>query len=101
MTESATKMFTESSVAGKAGIRLAGTYSDPLHPGCERKIVLQGGGAIVTGRDEDNQKFKLRGSANGKALYIDFSPKGGPQSVRAEWNGVGLVFPDGSVWTRI
>ena len=100
MTESTTKAFTEASVAGKAGVRFAGTYSDPLHPGYPRKIVLQGGGAIITGKDEDNKPFKLKASANGKALYIDFTPMGGPPSVRAEWNGLGLSFPDGNVWSR-
>ena len=100
MSESATKAFTESSVAGRAGIRFGGTYADPKHPGCARKIVLQGGGAIITGADEDKKKFVLKADVNGKALYIDFSPKGGPKSVRAEWNGLGLVFDDGNVWTK-
>merc|ERR1719331_3346522 len=100
MSESATKAFTDASVAGKAGIRIAGTYSDPQHPGYKApvKIVLQGGGAIITGKDEDGKKFQLKGTPNGKALYINFSPKGGPASVRAEWDGIGLVFPDGNVW---
>ena len=50
MSDSATRAFTESSVAGKAGIRFGGSYSDPLHPGCPRKVVLQGGGALITER---------------------------------------------------
>ena len=101
MSASAVKAFTESSVAGKAAIRIGGTYSDPNHPGCKRKILLQGGGAIITGVDEDKKKFKLTADVSGKAIYIDFSPKGGPKNVRAEWNGVGLVFPDGNVWTKL
>jgi len=101
MTESSTQAFTESSVAGKAGIRFGGSYSDPLHPGCLRKIVLQGGGAILTLADEDGKKYTLKGGVSGKALYIDFSKKGGPSEVRAEWTGVGLAFPDGNVWTKL
>merc|ERR1711865_350732 len=32
-----------------AGIRFGGTYDDPNHPGCTRKIVLAGTNVIVTG----------------------------------------------------
>merc|ERR1712086_221692 len=101
MSDSKTRAFTESSVAGKAGIRIGGTYTDPLHPGCQHKILLQGGGAIITGADEDGKKFKLKGVVNGKAVYIDFTPKGGPTNVRAEWTGIGLQFADGNVWTKL
>ena len=100
MAESSKKAFTESSVRGKAGIRFGGTYTDPLHPGCPRKVLLQGGGAQITGADEDGKPFKLKAEVSGKALYIDFSPKGGPSSVRAEWTGLGLAFPDGNVWSK-
>ena len=101
MSDSATRAFTESSVAGKAGIRFGGSYSDPLHPGCPRKVVLQGGGALITGADEDKKKYTLKADVSGKALYIDFSPKGGPKRVRAEWTGVGLAFEDGNLWTTL
>ena len=100
MSDSATRAFTESSVAGKAGIRFGGSYSDPLHPGCQRKIIMQGGGALINGADEDKKKYTLKADVNGKALYIDYSSKGGPKRVRAEWNGLGLVFDDGTVWTK-
>jgi len=100
MSESATKAFTESSVAGKAGIRFSGSYSDPTHPGCERKISLQGKGAILTGADEDKKKFKFKAVVDGKALIFDSLP-GYSKPVRAEYNGVGLVFPDGTMWTKL
>ena len=100
MTESAAKAFTESSVAGKAEIRLNGKYTDKAS-GLPRKVLLQGGGAIITGANEDGKKFTLKGTPNGKALYIDFSPAGGPKTVRTEWNGLGLVFPDGNFWTKL
>ena len=86
-----------------AGIRFAGTYNDPLHPGCTRKIVLAGGNIIVTGTDEPGGKeWKLKGKTytEYKAVVIDFSPKGGPKEVIARWNGLGLAFDDGNVWSR-
>ena len=84
-----------------AGIRIGGSYDDPQHPGCTRKIILQGSNAIVQGTDEPGgKKWQLKGEPYGKYLVIDFSPKGGPKQVIAKWNGVGLAFEDGNVWTK-
>lgn len=47
------------------------------------------------------EQYTLKGGVSGRALYIDFSKKGGPSEVRAEWTGVGLAFPDGNVWTKL
>jgi len=85
----------------RAGIRFGGTYTDPLHPGCTRKIVLAGSNAIITGKDEvSGKEWKAKARPIGKALVIDFSSKGGPSEVVARWNGLGLVFEDGNVWTK-
>ena len=86
-----------------AGVRFAGTYDDPQHPGCTRKVVLAGGNVIVTGTDEVGGKpWKIKGQTytEYKAVVLDFRPKGGPADVIARWNGLGLVFDDGNVWTR-
>lgn len=84
-----------------AGIRFGGTYDDPQHPGCTRKVVLAGGNVIVTGTDEiGGKQWKIKGTTYGKALVLDFRPKGGPADVIARWNGLGLAFDDGNVWTK-
>lgn len=84
-----------------AGIRFGGTYDDAQHPGCTRKVVLAGGNVIVTGTDEVGGKaWKIKGQTYGKALVLDFSSKGGPVDVVARWNGLGLAFDDGNVWTK-
>ena len=36
-----------------APLRISGSWSDPAHPGCTRKIVLQGNKAFINGADED------------------------------------------------
>lgn len=84
-----------------AGIRFGGTYDDPQHPGCTRKLVLAGKQVIITGTDEVGGKaWKVKGEPYGRALILDFSSKGGPKQVIARWNGLGLVFDDGNVWTK-
>lgn len=85
----------------KAGVRIGGTYKDPLHPGCPRKVVLSGSTVIVTGSDEDGKPWKVKGLVKGTRVLLDFTPKGGPKDVLAEYQtGVGLRFPDGNVWSK-
>jgi len=92
--------------AGRGGgniptIRAAGTWNDPAHPGCTRKIKLAGKTAFITGADEDGKKWEVRGEIKGDSLVIDFTPKGGPKDVEAKYViGKGLVFPDGNVWSK-
>ena len=79
-----------------------GQYADPNHPGCERKIVAQGSGLIITGADEDKKAWKVKGKVEGTTILVDFSPKGGPADVEAKFVlGKGIVFPDGNVWTKL
>merc|ERR1719313_387814 len=93
-------------LASRAGgnipsIRAAGTWYDPAHPGCTRKIQLSGKKAFITGADEDGKKWKVTGEIKGDSLVIDFTPKGGPKDVEAKYViGKGLVFPDGNVWSK-
>jgi hypothetical protein len=92
--------------AGRGGgkiptIRAAGTWNDPAHPGCTRKIALSGSTAIITGADEDGKKWKVKGELKGNSIIVDFTPKGGPAGVEAKYVlGKGLVFPDGNIWTK-
>ena len=84
-----------------AGVRFGGTYTDPQHPGCTRKVVLTGSNVVITGADEPGGKeWKVKGKPYGRALLIDFTPKGGPPDVIARWTGLGLEFPDGNKWTK-
>eukprot|EP00965_Chrysotila_dentata_P247551 6207811-Pleurochrysis_carterae.AAC.2 len=85
----------------KAGVRFAGSYSDPNHPGCPRKVRLAGSSVIVTGADEDGKGWKVRGEAYGNKILLDFTPKGGPADVIGKWTGLGIAFPDGNVWTKL
>lgn len=96
-----------SNQAGRKGgtipkIRVSGTWLDPGHPGCTRKIAIAGNKAIITGADEDQKPWKVVGLIDGNDIIIDFSPKGGPKDVTAVFKtGVNkIVFPDGNVWSK-
>ena len=72
------------------------------HPGCTRKIVLQGSKAIITGADEDGKPWKVVGTVDNQSIFVDFTSKGGPANVEAKYVvGKGIVFPDGNVWTKL
>ena len=76
-------------------------WNDPAHPGCTRKIVVQGNTAFITGADEDGKPWKVKGKIEGNSIIVDFTPKGGPTGVEAKYIvGKGLAFPDGNVWTN-
>ena len=63
-----------------AGIRFGGTYEDPNHPGCSRKIVLAGKNAIITGTDEVGGKpWKVKGQPVGRYMVIDCAERHGVQ----------------------
>ena len=86
----------------KAQVRIAGVYTDPMHPGCTRKVTLIGTNKVlVEGADEDKKAYKLKGTYEGKTVVIDFSPKGGPKDVTATYSiAKGLTFADGNVWSK-
>merc|ERR1719472_423057 len=92
--------------AGRSGgkipeIRVAGTWNDAAHPGCTRKIAVNGSKAFISGADEDGKKWKVTGEVKGKSIIVDFTPKGGPADIEAKYViGKGLVFPDGNVWSK-
>jgi len=92
--------------AGRGGgkipeIRVSGTWNDPAHPGCTRKIAVNGSKAFISGADEDGKKWKVTGEVKGKSIIVDFTPKGGPADIEAKYViGKGLVFPDGNVWSK-
>ena len=99
--QGAAQRFADSPQGEPAGIRFAGSYSDPNHPGCPRKVKLAGKNAVIIGSDEDGKAWKVKAEVSGRRLLIDFTPKGGPADVVATWTGLGLSFPDGNVWTKV
>lgn len=86
-----------------AGVRIGGKYSDPAHPGCTRTVTLIGTNKVlIKGADEDGKPWTVRGSYEGKTVTIDFTPKGGPKDVTAQYSiAGGLTFPDGNTWKKI
>jgi len=95
---------------------MAGLYSDPNHPNGYRVVTVYpvgfGSGyqlAACYGQDEPGGKpFKLVGklsvmgtSLGPDTIAFDFSPKGGPSSLIAKFDGSGFVFPDGNRWPKV
>mmetsp|Transcript_18016 Transcript_18016/g.36099 ORF Transcript_18016/g.36099 Transcript_18016/m.36099 type:complete len:296 (-) Transcript_18016:43-930(-) len=91
-----------------------GDYSDPNHPGCPRNINVSSDGmtGYVTGADGDEGSpdcanavawGPLDASINGDSIKIDFSPKGGPSDLTAEYDykDGGVLFSDGNLWSKI
>jgi hypothetical protein len=88
----------------------SGSYNDPNHPNCIRKIENIGKIATIYGTDGNpgcpaNGKgtdFDLLASVVGDEIQIDFGPKGGPKAVMGKWDETGepgITFPDGNKWT--
>ena len=90
-----------------------GTYSDPInHPGGKRTIVLLEGQTVG-----DYQMAEVRGGGGvgepksyvlpavilgGRAIIIDFSPKGGPRDFTGVLDGKDIKFlRDGNRWPRL
>mmetsp|Transcript_12332 Transcript_12332/g.28264 ORF Transcript_12332/g.28264 Transcript_12332/m.28264 type:complete len:169 (+) Transcript_12332:78-584(+) len=88
-----------------------GLYSDPMHPGCRREVVVDFAGVFIEGADgqpgclkgEKLERWTLPATytPGSDTLVIDFSPKGGPKDVKGTWDGNGIRFPDGNKWTRL
>lgn len=89
---------------------IEGSYSDPLHPGCLREISATSSGSSgalkITGSDnfDGSNPFELMGHLDFKSgdLVVDFSPKGGPESLRGEFHRTTeeIEWPDGNKWAK-
>mmetsp|Transcript_12505 Transcript_12505/g.20802 ORF Transcript_12505/g.20802 Transcript_12505/m.20802 type:complete len:157 (-) Transcript_12505:696-1166(-) len=82
-----------------------GKYSDPFHPGCPRSVEIVDGQVVVKGSDNTDGSKPWTLVAETKAdgsLLIDFSPKGGPKDLKAEFISAdnGIKFPDGNLWSK-
>eukprot|EP00930_Biecheleria_cincta_P104451 TRINITY_DN9675_c0_g1_i1.p1 TRINITY_DN9675_c0_g1~~TRINITY_DN9675_c0_g1_i1.p1 ORF type:complete len:199 (-),score=33.57 TRINITY_DN9675_c0_g1_i1:219-764(-) len=110
---SVTQVLPDSAQA-MAGARWSGSYTDPKHPGCERRIIYKKDKYIIAGEsatdgskgcnsDTPTKKWQLvaqvaggpRDAWSGPAdeILIDFSPKGGPKDAVATWDKDGILFP--------
>lgn len=79
-----------------------GLYTDPFHPRCTRSVSVKGSDVTISGTDvKGGDVWKITGKLSDSGLSIDFSPKGGPNAVPAEWVGDGFKFPDGNKWSKI
>lgn len=64
-----------------------GSYNDPNHPNCLRKVVVRGKDVTLVGSDSPDGMnqwvLKAKEDEPGKIL-VDFSPKGGPKNLLGE-----------------
>lgn len=81
------------------------TYADPNHDGAERKLFVQKGKKIITGKDSDDGPIWTlevsKHSVNSprlEELLVDFSPKGGPKDLQGVITEDGITWPDGNKW---
>lgn len=85
-----------------SALDFGGRYTDPTHPKCTRTLKVRGSDVTIVGFDEiSGPKWTVKGKLENKKLVVDFTPKGGPSAVEAEWTGKGFKFPDGNVWTKL
>lgn len=84
-----------------------GSYSDPNHIGCLRKVELQEGGKLrIIGSDsvDGSNQWILQASIDDKRgnILVDFSQKGGPSNLIGSYNNVmdAIEWPDGNRWTK-
>mmetsp|Transcript_17967 Transcript_17967/g.41936 ORF Transcript_17967/g.41936 Transcript_17967/m.41936 type:complete len:189 (+) Transcript_17967:89-655(+) len=104
--------------ASASPVRWSGTYRDPMHPGCLRRITKDKDTFLIVGTSSKDgskdcksnpktvQRWELTGTVpfnpfGPEEMIIDFTPKGGPSAVTATLEKGGIRFPDGNKWTRI
>jgi len=83
-----------------------GSYDDPNHPGCLRKITVKGTDVTILGSDAIDGSNQWRISAKEDypgTIFVDFSPKGGPKNLLGVYNDreEGIKWPDGNMWKKI
>jgi hypothetical protein len=96
-----------SSVVHAAGTvsSFQGEYTDPFHPGCLRKITVEGKKVTIIGSDDvDSKKIWKLNAVEEKAgeILVDFSPKGGPKDLLGKYSldKNRIEWPDGNAWTK-
>jgi hypothetical protein len=85
---------------------IEGSYSDPNHPSCIRKIVSEGSHLYVYGSDNINGSNSWRLPArldDSLTMIVDFSSKKGPHSLKGIFNMslLAVQWSDGNMWTKL
>ena len=117
------ELFSASVIVGAAlflaplstpAMDVAGSYSDPNHPNCQRLIAAKDGSIsefTLTGTDGNpgcspggigDKTFQLVGKIDSESnVFVDFTPKGGPKDLKGlfDANKRAIQWPDGNVWT--
>ena len=83
-----------------------GNYDDPNHPGCLRKISVDGKKVTIVGSDNvdgSNQWILYAKEDYPGTIFVDFSPKGGPSDLLGVYNDQmdGIKWPDGNMWAKL
>lgn len=91
--------------SGEAG-SVGGFYIDPNH---YKKGTFEGTRFVsdakeqavtLIGSDNGSDFWRLLGSYDKKVVTVDFSPKGGPGSLKGEYGEGKITWPDGNSWRR-
>jgi len=77
--------------------------TDPFHVNCQRIISVDGTKASLKGTDGNpacpadgsGTAWTLTGKVDGKDIFVDFTPKGGPKDLKGVFDGTGINWPDG------
>ena len=82
-----------------------GSYDDPNHPGCLRKITAEGKVITILGSDnpDGSKQWKLQAKEDYPGtIFVDFSPKGGPKDLLGVYDEVdgGIRWPDKNLWKK-
>jgi len=101
LDSAAATSFANSAGIRGAEVRINGKYEDPRYPGLLRKIGSSGQFVTISGVEEDGTAWVVKGLKSGSELLLDFSPRGGPDNVRATADVLGIKFlADGSRWNK-
>lgn len=122
LQQAAEAAFVSASIAAAPlvanAVDFSGSYSDPSHPNCKRVIevtkkrVNGKNVAKLSGTDGSpgcpaggsGTEWELTGKvADSKSIFVDFSPKGGPENLLGIWDSkspAGIKWPDGNKWTK-
>lgn len=81
-----------------------GSYNDPKHADCLRKIIIENNIISIIGSDNEDgsDEWKLEAKENDSGIMVDFSPKGGPKDVLGIYdeNEDGIRWPDNNLWKK-
>ena len=67
-----------------------------------RRSIAGGDASAVAAGKINPWRIEGKIAKDDRSIFIDFDQKDGSgESFTGEWNGAGIVFPDGNQWTKI